>query len=483
MSHDSFVCGSRSVVRFPGCFPTSFVNLAIRTAFFLVIASFGLTTMISGAGAATITVNTLTDESTPSDGLCSLREAINNANAKGDTTGGDCTAGTGTDRIVFSLSGTLTLILGTQNGDLPTVGTAGPNSITTNLSIDGVGQTVIIDGGGIFNPFTVDPGSTLVLNNLTIQHSAPGAEDFGALSVSNSKFLNNSGGVDNTGTLTINDSTFSGNIANPGFGAAIFGAGNMTISGSTFLNNNALDGGALFNTGPIFGAITAGTMSITNCTFSGNTAGFYGGAIVNGGTMTITNSTLSGNSAPNDAGGITNGASLTISNSVLDGNTGGNCFNLTIPTFTVTLTNGGYNTSSDASCSFGSSTGANGQIIGDNVNPLLSSSGLQFNGGPTQTIALQPTSPAVNAIPVADCPATDQRGVTRPDAGEAACDIGAHELQDQPTFAGLPGSVNCNGKSLSALSNEFGTLDAAASALGFPSIKALKTAVGNFCAR
>jgi len=60
-------------------------------------------------------------------------------------------------------------------------------------------------------------------------------------------------------------------------------------------------------------------------------------------------------------------------------------------------------------------------------------SGLQNNGGPTQTIALLGTSAAVDAIPVSACTdvggnpvATDQRGVLRPQG--AACDIGAFEL-------------------------------------------------------
>ncbi|HXR36250.1 MAG TPA: CSLREA domain-containing protein, partial [Candidatus Binataceae bacterium] len=56
-----------------------------------------------------IIVNTLRDDSTSGDGLCSLREAINNANSKSDTSGGDCAPGTGTDTINFSVSGTISL--------------------------------------------------------------------------------------------------------------------------------------------------------------------------------------------------------------------------------------------------------------------------------------------------------------------------------------------------------------------------------------
>ncbi len=57
-----------------------------------------------------ITVNNLTDPaSTSGNGFCTLREAINNANAASDTSGGDCVAGTGTDTINFSVSGTIPL--------------------------------------------------------------------------------------------------------------------------------------------------------------------------------------------------------------------------------------------------------------------------------------------------------------------------------------------------------------------------------------
>ena len=78
----------------------------------------------------TITVNNTTDPaSTSGNGFCTLREAINNANAKSDTTGGDCAAGTGNDTIVFSVSGTIPL-----GSSLP--------AIQNNLTIDGSGQTV-----------------------------------------------------------------------------------------------------------------------------------------------------------------------------------------------------------------------------------------------------------------------------------------------------------------------------------------------------
>jgi hypothetical protein len=88
------------------------------------------------------------------------------------------------------------------------------------------------------------------------------------------------------------------------------------------------------------------------------------------------------------------------------------------------LTDHGYNLESGTSCGF---TGT-GDL--QNTYPKLDPSGLQSNGGPTHTLALEPDSPAVDQIPVGgSCPAsgtTDQRGVSRPQGSK--CDIGAFEM-------------------------------------------------------
>jgi hypothetical protein len=82
---------------------------------------------------------------------------------------------------------------------------------------------------------------------------------------------------------------------------------------------------------------------------------------------------------------------------------------------------------------------------------------LADNGGGTQTMALPNASPAVGAGNNATCPATDQRGVARPQG--ARCDIGAFELvlalQLSPGFAGAgePGfTLTVTGAGFSAAS-------------------------------
>ena len=47
--------------------------------------------------------------------------------------------------------------------------------------------------------------------------------------------------------------------------------------------------------------------------------------------------------------------------------------------------------------------------------------------------------------------------------------------------AGTPGTANCKGKSISALSEQFGTIDDATSTLGFSSVTALQDGVTLFC--
>lgn len=82
-----------------------------------------------------------------------------------------------------------------------------------------------------------------------------------------------------------------------------------------------------------------------------------------------------------------------------------------------TLTDAGYNMSSDGSAAF--SSGSSFNFTDPKLLPLAD------NGGPTLTMALAPNSPAIDWVPAGNAPANDQRGVPRPIGSDA--DVGAFE--------------------------------------------------------
>jgi uncharacterized repeat protein (TIGR01451 family) len=285
-------------------------------------------------------------------------------------------------------------------------------------------------GGGIFVNGTLTLNDSNVSGNGNAGGSGGGIFVNGALTVDNSTISNNDasgsvgGGIANlSGTLTVNNSTISGNTASAGGG--IYSVGVLSVSNSTVSGNTAFDGfGNGYGGGIVDGA---GTATVTNSTISSNTAGGAladGGGIIDFGSLTATNDTITGNGASGTISGfgggvVTSGSTTILANTIVAGQTaGGDCSGLAI--------DGGYNLDGDGSCGF---SAANNSLA--NTDPLLDPAGLKNNGGPTQTIALQPASPAIDAIPpnVNGCGTTittDQRGVGRPQG--AGCDIGAFEF-------------------------------------------------------
>ena len=154
-----------------------------------------------------------------------------------------------------------------------------------------------------------------------------------------------------------------------------------------------------------------------------------GGGIANHGTVTVTNSTLSGNSAGTGRGGgiASYGGSATLQNTVVANSPGGNC--------SVTITNGGYHLDSDGSCGFGTTNHSLSGTTDTPLDPQLGS--LANNDGPTLTHALLAGSPAIDKG--SSFSATiDQRGSPRPSHfvgivnADDGSDIGAFESQAPP---------------------------------------------------
>ena len=228
--------------------------------------------------------------------------------------------------------------------------------------------------------------------------------------------------------MTLTDCVLSSNAAAM-FGGAIFNSGTLTLVRS-LVSNNAAE----YRAGAIYSE-TGSTLTLDHANLFGNSSS-VGGAIDNhDGTLSITASTLSGNVATGVHGGaggniISLYTITTVRNSiVVAGASGPNCYTY----FNNEIVSAGNNVSDDRSCAafFTQAGDLNGVPAG------LSPNGLQDNGGPTATIALLATSPAVDAVSLQACAAegarltTDQRGMPRPSGG--ACDSGAFELTLYPT--------------------------------------------------
>ena len=144
------------------------------------------------------------------------------------------------------------------------------------------------------------------------------------------------GGILNDGTLTLTNSTFTNNTAS-GDGGGILNDGTLTLTNSTFTNNTTTDSGsAIYN---------PGTLTVTNSTFTNNTTTGVGSGIYNSGTLTVTNSTFTNNTA-SDGGGIFNFGTLTVTNSTFTNNTAigggviyGIYYEYSLTTYSLTLNN------------------------------------------------------------------------------------------------------------------------------------------------
>ncbi len=295
-------------------------------------------------------------------------------------------------------------------------------TISTSLTIEPTtsGTSVLLEGNGA-TVLVVSSSSKATISGITIEDgtsagSAGGIVNNGNLVVTDSTLAHNGaladgGGIWNSGTLVVHDSTFSDNNGWDGGGIANYGG--LTVSDSTFSGNGAGDaGGGIFNYG--------NSASVVDSTFSGNTAkpGAVGGGIYNdGGSLDLASSTFSGNSATL-AGGIYNNSTVdAIADIVANSSSGGDCSGWSYGG-TSHITDGGYNEDDDGTCGFTASTSLS------DTAPKLNPAGLEGNGGPTQTISLEPGSPAIGHVTkAADCQPTDQRGYIE----TVPCDIGAYD--------------------------------------------------------
>jgi CSLREA domain-containing protein len=417
----------------------------------LVLVLFALCTQLA-LGAGTIVVDTLVDEADGScgDGDCSLRDAINVA-ASGDT-------------IEFSVAGTIAVaekwnpfvitkeltingpgidlltISGADHSGVFWVQVGGVATITGMTIVDGYADgaaarsegTLYLsdcvasghyggDGGAILN----NGGVMHIANCTFFDNESPygGAIDNlvgGALTVTNSIIVSNTadyygGGLLSwDGVVVVQDTIFMSNTAGEQ-GGAVWNLDLAVVEGSTFLNNVAAYGGGVYNKAEYSEFLTGtGQLLITNSTLSGNVAITRGGGIDSsaGGVVTLTNCTIVSNTVYGIAkSGV--GSSMTAINTIVADNGVLNCEG----GLTGSSTN---NLSTDRSCSPGFTQVTLGELaLGD------------LQGNPPHFPLLE-GSVAIDAGTNTGCPATDQRGVPRPqdpyETGTPICDVGSYEV-------------------------------------------------------
>ena len=310
----------------------------------------------------------------------------------GTGTAGSCTEAS--LDTALAAAGTITFDCG---GGPVTITLTGTKTITQATTIDG-GNTITISGGGSVKLFKVTGGG-LTVENIALVDGHDTVSDIGAAA------------IDGSADVTISGSTVSGHHTSHGGCPAIFvGDATLTIENST-ISGNVNEAQA---SGFAVCANVTSTATIRNSTFSGNT----GGAFFSSGTATLTNVTIAGNSSTGsgNAGGIQSNGTITLEDTIVANNAGdaGQCLIVS-----GTIADGGNDLQfPDGSC--------NATI--PVKDPLLGP--LANNGGPTQTMALLPGSPAVDAGSNGTCLPADQRGVARTDGdgdGTVTCDIGAYE--------------------------------------------------------
>ncbi len=225
----------------------------------------------------------------------------------------------------------------------------------------------------------------------------------------------------NDSSTTLIDCAVSGNSV---AGAGGSGGGLQTAYGAISLTGCTISGNSVSYNGG--GLANYGTnMTLTNCTISGNSSGATSGGLGNssfsGTTTTLTSCTVSDNFAATYGGGIDNegSSSAVLVNTIVAGNTassGG-------PDAYGTFNSDGNNLigETDGSSGWGGSdlTGT----IAQPLDPMVATLG--YYGGPTQTMALLPGSPAIGGGVGESGVTTDQRGASRPTSG--GVDIGAFQ--------------------------------------------------------
>jgi hypothetical protein len=239
-----------------------------------------------------------------------------NAAQSGDTI--NAVAGTYKENVVIDKSLNVkgdtgnTIIDGQKKGSVFSIGR---NKANVDVTLSGMTITggSADYGAGIYNRARLNVADSTISGNVA-NYWGGGIRNRGILTVTGSDISGNTAvngaGIDNSGEATVTDSTISGNDAN--FGGGIENTGKLTVTGNTISENTATHGGGIFS---------SGTAWVSDSTISNNKAE-QGGSIENSGNIIVTSGIISGNTASDAGSGICNKGTgtFTVTDSTFSGN-------------------------------------------------------------------------------------------------------------------------------------------------------------------
>ena len=281
------------------------------------------------------------------------------------------------------------------DGDIGTKGVASDNvyHVVSSYNTD---STAVLDG------FTVTGGNGDNNENGGGIYNADSNPTLRNLYIYNNTASVGGGMYNYRGSPTLTNITFSANSSPSGGGGGLYNnASSPALTNVTFVSNYAASGGALSNH-------TDSSPTLINVTFWNNRATTaWGGGIYNisNSSPIIRNTIFWGNTATAEGAQVYNypgagNSAPVISDSVVQGG----CPAQSLCTDILT------------------------------ADPLLGTPG--YYGGSMPMLPLPSGSPAIDAGDDSVCPATDQRGVARPQGSH--CDIGAYEQDGPPVTSTLP---------------------------------------------
>jgi uncharacterized repeat protein (TIGR01451 family) len=370
--------------------------------------------------------------------------------AHGGNAGSFAHAGNGSDGNaglgggLYVAGGAVTLSNDTFSSDQAVGGNGGAGGNAKLFAYGGSGGSGGVGwGGGVY----VAAGTAMLNNDTLSGNAAQGgaggnggnAETFGSAGNGNTGGIGSGGGLYVAGgAVTLNNDTLASNQTvggKGGNGGVIItdGSGHNSGQGGNGGSGGGGSGGGLY--------VAGGAVTLNNNTVSGNqAAGSSGGGGGHGGAFGVNGHGGSGGNATGGGLGIGSSAQASLVNTLIAANslTGATT---TAPDVSGTVHSSDHDLIGDGSGSNLSNGDSGGDLVGYTAAQLALGP-LADNGGPTQTMALLPGSPAIDAGDgtTANLPSTDQRGYARIVGN--AIDIGAVEYQYDLSISGsAPSSV------------------------------------------